>query len=117
MELLTDEECGRLLKLLLRYAREMVETGERPLSFLERTQAQLSEGTKLVFGFMGDSIWRDTEKWKKKQIREERFSAAAYFNEEKCPIGHFDDESAPKTSVTVVRDIREEPVPLLLRDI
>jgi len=122
VDMLTDEECGKLLKLLMRYAHHVMETGERPLLYLARQCADgtgnIDERVQLVFGFMADSIWRDTEKWKRaKKIREERFSAAAYFNEEKCPIGHFDDGDTPKTSVTVVRDLHEEPVPLLLRDI
>ena len=119
VDMLTDEECGRLLKLLMRYARDTVESGDRPLPYLERRPmtagGTIDDRVKLVFGFMADSIWRDTEKWKKcKKLREERFSAAAFFNEEKCPIGHFDD--GEKTSVTVIRDLREEPLPILLQE-
>jgi len=64
---LSDKQKGRLLDALFDYAEDVCLTGRRPREYLEETLHGMESNTVKVFGFMADSIYRDTGKWKKAQ--------------------------------------------------
>lgn len=83
IEVLSMEQRGILLTLLFQFARETEETGLDPLAFLER-RGDLTPETRVAFTFIGETIRRDTEKWKDKQ---RRYQAAAARRWEARPSG------------------------------
>ena len=68
---LSDEQKGRLLDALFDYAEDVCETERRPLVYLEECPHGLKTNTVTVFGFMADTIYRDTLKWKRTQETKE----------------------------------------------
>ena len=65
LSLLTSEEKGIVLDALFCYGLELRKRELRPGEYLEETGLWIPENARAVFGFMADSIYRDTVKWKK----------------------------------------------------
>ena len=74
IEVLSMEQRGQLLTLLFRFAGETEANGTDPLTFLA-DWGELSPETQVAFSFMGETIRRDTEKWKAKQRRYQEAAA------------------------------------------
>lgn len=74
IEVLSMEQRGQLLTLLFRFAGETEANGTDPLTFLAEW-GELSPETRVAFCFMGETIRRDTEKWKAKQRRYQEAAA------------------------------------------
>ena len=57
------EQQGRLFAALYQYADLIRRKLMTPMDFLELGTVDMAEATMLSFGFMADSIYRDTVKW------------------------------------------------------
>lgn len=62
---LTYEEKGVVLDALFLYGLEMHKRDLRPGDFLKESGLWMPEKARAVFGFMADSVYRDTMKWKR----------------------------------------------------
>lgn len=62
---LTYEEKGTVLDALFLYGLQLQQRDLRPGDYLKETGLWMSESARVVFGFMADSIYRDTMKWKR----------------------------------------------------
>ena len=73
---LCDTDKAYLLDLLFLYGMEVERRDVRPADFLSETGLVVSGELSLVFGFMGDSIYRDTQKCLRAKMTRDRQKAA-----------------------------------------
>lgn len=83
---LSDEEKGRLFEALFLYALAARERLLSPQEYLQQENVKLQEESTMVFGFMADSIYRDTEKWNAAQETKNRRRAAAEATKKEEPL-------------------------------
>ena len=64
LDTLDYEQQGRLFAALHRYAAQITRELITPMEFLNQGTVEMAGKTMLVFGFMADTIYRDTVKWR-----------------------------------------------------